>query len=237
MPLPGWMPSLLNSISSGCANSPLFRVREDNDDAMVTGRQLCIDLWPFIEDLPANIACVRDAVPSHMESARKLLSQLADDERTYQQMFRRQCHLAGLTDTELAQLRAAHATEYLCQVMRRYCRSKNFHDGVFAVVTAEFAATAFSRHALPLFERYFTRNADNYDINHVDEGLAWLRHHTQQHTKHALWLRRMLGEMGDLKSDVLPEPVESVLAGVLGLWKSNPDKVLTATGNLSLANN
>src|SRR5690606_19398917 len=121
--LPGWMPILLDRIQWGCSTSPWFVNLADDNKISETGKAICLELWPFIRELPTNIAFVRDAVPEEMLAARNLLGQLSDDERHYQQLFVKQCYFAGCTEQELgmAEPTTAGAGE-ICQVMREMCR-------------------------------------------------------------------------------------------------------------------
>lgn len=212
--LPGWMPSLLRQIDWGCANSAVMAACDDNDEAFESGRTICRELWPFIQQLPQNVASVRDALPDDMEAAKLLLSELADEERVYQQLFIKQCELARLNVQQLALEPPSPATKRLCEVMRHYCASSNYHQGILAIVTAELAATAFARSTLPLFEKYLAAHEPNYSQNEVEEGLAWMRIHTKPQTKHALWMKRMLGDLEQGSTKSLPEPVQNVLTAV-----------------------
>ena len=42
--------------------------------------------------------------------------------------------------------------------MRLMCRDGDYVDGVHAIVAAEFAATLYSRAALPIYEAHFARS-------------------------------------------------------------------------------
>jgi len=216
--LPAWMPLLLRQISWGCSHSPLLAVRDDNEEAIEAGRVICRELWPFIQQLPENISAVRSAAPESMEAAAKLLTELADDERIYQQLFIKQCHLAGLKTEELASSKVSASTQQLCDAMSAYCKSDDYYKGILAVITAELAATAFSRNALPLFEKYFAIHAGLYSHTDIEEGLAWLKLHTKPQTKHALWLKRMLGDLEAHSEQRLPEPVEAMLHSIFVFW-------------------
>lgn len=233
--LPGWMPSLLRQINWGCANSSIFESQEDSIETFQSGRACCRQLWHFIQELPANIASVRDALPPHMDAARLLLSELADDERIYQKLFIKQCQLARLNPEELALETPSPSTRHLCEVMRKYCQSEDYQDGILAIVTAELAATAFCRSALPLFEKYFAACGELYSEREIEEGLEWLHLHTKPHTKHALWLKRMLEDLEQKSSDKLPIQVETMLQAVFEFLGCPSQQTAPNKKDLSLA--
>ncbi len=214
----GWMPTLIERITIGCKTSPFSGGIQDAT-VIPLGSEICLSLWPFIRELPRNIALVRDSLPENMDAGKKLFSQLADDELTYQQMYVKQCHLGGITDEQLKTDILNEASHHLCQVMRRWCESPNYKDGVLAVVTAELAATAYARQTLEIFEKYFADHAAEYSKEEVEDGLEWLRHHSRPHTRHALWMRRMLDDIEVAPGDKLPPPAETVLNALYRLWK------------------
>ncbi len=216
--LPGWMPILLDRIQWGCSTSPWFVNLADESKIHDTGRSICLDLWPFIRDLPTNIAFVRDAVPEHMTAAKNLLGQLSDDERHYQRLFVQQCNFAGVTDEELGRVQPTVDSAELCDTMRRMCRESTYRDGVYAIVAAEFSATLYSRAALPGYEKYFERSGAKTK-EQMDEGLEWLRLHAKTHTRHAIWMKRMLGDIEDSCGDEIPYAAEMLLNDLLKLWK------------------
>ncbi len=191
------------------------------DDAklLATGKTTCINLWPFIRELPVNIACVRDGVPDTMVAAKNLLGQLADDERHYQQLFLKQCRLAGLKGDDLSDHAWSEPTVELCRSMSLMCRQSTCEDGIYAIVAAEFAATLFSRSALPSYEKYFERHVAEYERLVIEEGLDWLRLHAKTHTRHAIWMKRMLGDIDDRSGDEIPPAAELILNGVLQWWQ------------------
>ncbi|HEY9734044.1 MAG TPA: hypothetical protein V6C89_19195 [Drouetiella sp.] len=235
--LPGWMPSLLRQINWGCTNSSIFESHEDSIETFQSGRACCRQLWHFIKELPGNIAAVRDALPPEMNAAKLLLSELADDERVYQKLFIKQCQLARLNPEELALEIPSPSTQHLCEVMRGFCKSENYHDGILAIVTAELAATAFCRSALPLFEQYFATCGSLYSETEIEEGLEWLHLHTKPHTKHALWLKRMLEDLDLQKSEQMPKQVETMLHAVFAFLGCPAQATVTSKKDLSLAQN
>jgi hypothetical protein len=234
--LPGWMPSLLRQICRGCATSAVMSAENDTKEAFESGRLICRELWPFIQELPQNVALVRDSLPEHMDAASRLLTELADEERVYQQLFVKQCQLGRLNTEVLALETPSPTARRLCDVMRTYCTSNDYRDGILAIVTAELAATAFARTALPLFESYLSLHADDYSPVEIEEGLEWLKLHTKPHTKHALWLKRMLADLEQGSSQKLPEPVEAVLKAVFAFWRCpEDDETKDLQRDLSLA--
>jgi pyrroloquinoline quinone (PQQ) biosynthesis protein C len=213
------MPTLIERITIGCKTSPFSGGIQDAT-VIPLGSEICLSLWPFIRELPRNIALVRDSLPENMDAGKKLFNQLADEELTYQQMYVKQCHLAGITDEQLKTDILNEASLHLCQVIRRWCESPNYKDGVLAVVTAELAATAYARQTLEIFEKYFLQDhADQYSKEEVEDGLEWLRHHSRPHTRHALWMRRMLDDIEVAPGDKLPPAAQTVLDALYHLWK------------------
>ncbi|HEY9788422.1 MAG TPA: hypothetical protein V6D17_23740 [Candidatus Obscuribacterales bacterium] len=228
----GWMPTLLQQIDWGCATSRLISgilTGVENDQALFRGRQLCINLWPFIKELPENIRLVRDALPESMEAAKKLLSQLADDERYYQKLYIKQCELSGLTEDDLNSADIDETAKPIRDVMRKYCRSGDYRDGILAVVTAELAATAFSRTALPVYERYFAENNDRFGKQKVEDGLEWLRIHAKPQTRNALWLIRMLSDITN-QEDGVPVPVADMLSALFSVWNCPKSDTIPSHG-------
>jgi pyrroloquinoline quinone (PQQ) biosynthesis protein C len=217
------MPILLDRIQWGCSTSPWFVSLADENSIGVTGKQICLELWPFIRELPTNIAFVRDAVPESMIAAKNLLGQLSDDERHYQQLFIKQCYFAGVSEAELSVAEASTpAASEICAAMREMCRESGYRDGIYAIVAAEFAATLYSRTALPSYEKHFQRRA-NKTPEQIDEGLQWLRLHAKPHTRHALWMKRMLGDIEDASGNDVPYAAEILLNALLKLWQCPSD--------------
>lgn len=220
------MPILLDRINWGCSTSQWFVDLAEESKVLLRGRQIVLELWPFIRELPLNISAVRDRLPERMVAAGNLLRQLSDDERYYQDLFRKQFALAGLSETEVESYPIPRATARLCEVMRHYCRSSSFEDGIHAIVTAELAATMYCRSSLPAYESYFGRHKDNYSPTLIEDGLAWLRLHAKTHTRHAIWMKRMLGELDGFSGNDIPPAAEAVLGGLLTLWGSNAEPAL-----------
>lgn len=211
--LPGWLPPLLSLLNQGCAESPMFTVADD-EKVFHTGKEVCLTLWPFILELPEYVAAVRKKTPPHMDAAVKLFNQLADEERVYQQLYLKQCELAGITDEQLKNVVSSNGATMLTQAMRRYCFSDSYVDGVLAIITAELGATAWARSAQPVFESFFTRHAQDFAPEAVEQGLSWLRLHAKPNLKHALWLRKMLGDLAQFQGPEMPAPVLEVLQAV-----------------------
>lgn len=227
--LPSWLPILLDRISWGCSTSPWFADLADDSKLTATGRQNLLDLWPFIKDLPTNIGAVRQKAPPQLEAAQNLLQQLADDERHYQQLFIRQCYLASLDERDLVKIVPGEATVVLSQRMKQFCQDSSYVDGVHAIVAAEMAATLYSRAALPHYESYFERHAAKYSKDLVEEGLEWLRLHAKPHTRHALWMKRMLGDIENNTGNEIPQAAEEILDALLRLWECPTEETKTTS--------
>jgi pyrroloquinoline quinone (PQQ) biosynthesis protein C len=213
--LPGWMPILLDRINWGCATSPWFVDLADETKVRERGRQILFDLWPFIRDLPTNIAAVKAAVPSHMTAACNLLSQLSDNERHYQTLFKNQFPMAGLTLEQIEAYPINPDTKVLCDKMVEMCQHRTYVEGIYAIVAAEFVATMYCRQSLPSYEKYFERNHPEA----ADEGLAWVRLHAKTHTRHAIWMKRMLCDVEDSHGNEIPEGAEEILSAFMHVWK------------------
>ncbi|MBI5173086.1 MAG: hypothetical protein SFV17_24865 [Candidatus Obscuribacter sp.] len=182
------------------------------------GKEICLLLWPFVKELPDNISAVRtkleqlphDGCRKNLDAGLKLLSQLADDERHYQNLYLSQCRLAGLSEEELKQVVEAAESNLkskqepvcdpagetnfvrLTRRMRYYCRQGSAAQAVLVVITAELAATQFARAALSAFESYFMEREEQYGRESIEAGLMWLRLHAKPNTRHALWMKRLL---------------------------------------------
>jgi len=214
----GWVSQLLKELNERCEGSPLLARLSQDHLALDTGRWICQELWPFIRELPGNISVVREQLPVASSSARSLLGQLADDERHYQRLFVKQCELAGLTENDLAEHSPSPTMRDLCAALKKWASSADYVDGIYAIVTAELAATAFSRYCLPHYERYFSAHADNYQPGAIEEGLQWLRLHARPQTRHALWLKRMIEDVRPAEETGVPEAVAAVLNAVSAFW-------------------
>lgn len=219
--LPGWFSILFDRLNWGCTTSPWFVDLADEKKVLQRGRQIVIDLWPFIRELPVNIAAVRDAVPKHMTAACNLLSRLSDDERQYQRLFIQQFQLAELTFEQLETYPVNSRTQKLCEKMSEMCQRRTFADGVHAIVVAELVATMYARSSLPLYENYMEKHVvgKKYSREEVDAGLEWLRLHAKTHTRHAIWMKRMLADIEDESGNEMPEGAAEILDRFLEVWE------------------
>jgi len=217
--LPGWMPKLLERINWGCSTSPWFVDLADDEKVILRGRRIVLDLWPFVRELPQNIAAVRAAIPENMSAALQLLDRLADSERHYQKIFLRQFDLAGIEAEHINPEEKNPATVQLCDVMSKMCRESRFVDGIHAIVAAELAATMYCRAALPLYEKYFEKHAAEYEPQLIEEGLEWVRLHAKTQTRHAIWMKRMLTDIEGESSEEIPYAADMALRAVLALWE------------------
>ncbi|MBX9939526.1 MAG: hypothetical protein K2Y32_09745 [Candidatus Obscuribacterales bacterium] len=219
------------------------------------GKEICLYLWPFIKGLPDNISSVKEKLAasfSEPETAAalapglKLLQQLADDERHYQNLYLNQCRLAGLSPEDLQEVvkKVQESTSPyadLSKAMDQFCQASSPREGVLAIITAELAATQFARIALPAFEAYFAGKPQQYPRELVDTGLEWLRLHAKPNTRHAIWMRRLLlvveeeaeqdqdnrelsniGTPGDPGSSNYSEPaVDKITNSLKAIWKND----------------
>lgn len=215
--LPGWMPILLDRINWGCSTSPWFIDLADESKIRFRGRQIILDLWPYIRELPRNISAVREKVPARMEAACNLLSQLSDNERHYQQLFKDQMPMAGLTLEEVESYPINPHTQILCDKMVQMCQHRTYVEGVHAIVAAELVATMYSRCSLPSYEKYFERNVIEPQL--AEAGLAWVRLHAKTHTRHAIWMKRMLCDVEDSWGNEIPEAAEEILSAFMRVWE------------------
>ncbi len=218
-----WLSALLERIQTGCRTSPVIAGLADDRLTLSNGRFLCTELWPFIKELPENIAVVREALPTQsMTAARKLLTQLADDERYYQSLFLKQAKLGGLSLEELDAMTASATAHNLKATMHKHCQTQSLDphvNGIYAIVTAELIATVFARQALPHFERHFLNYETGFSAEEINEGLNWLRLHSATQTRHALWMRRMLNEIEPIPPKEIPLTVEEILDATLACWR------------------
>lgn len=220
----GWLGELVQELNWGCENSPYIQNLEG--DTLETGRELCLVLWPFISQLPANVGRVRRILPEHMTAAQKFFDQLKDDERFYQGLYLQQCTLTGVDKETLLAFKPDDKTQNLCELMQQYCASPDYHDGVLAIVAAELAATCFARHSLAHVESFFANQPESERRINLDDGLAWLRLHAKPHPKHALWLMRTIEAIDSRPpSNKMPEPVAILVDAIqqfLRAKESNP---------------
>ena len=208
-------------------------------DPIEGSQQICQELWPFIRELPVNIVSVKNKVPEDFDAATKLLNQLADDERHFQNLYLKQCQLAGLEPATLQEsLEIPYSAERLLKAMRHHCQTGSVLDGVQAVIAAELAATQFARMVLPVLEDYFAEHQALYGQHRINEGLSWLRLHAKNNTRHALWMRRMLDDLESLEekhnaltSKNLPPTVDDILTAVFQLWRSLETSEIGHCGN------
>ena len=231
--LPGWMPILIEKISQGCSCSPWFIDLAEEQKVLIRGRKIILDLWPFIRELPKNILAVRSAVPESMTSALQLLSRLSDSELQYQKLFLQQFDLTGVSAEEIEKQDLNPHTARLCRAMSDLCDGKSFEAGIHAIVAAELAASLLSRSSLPCYERYFEKHADKYEPELINAGLAWLRLHAKTHTRHAIWMIRMLNDLESKPSEEIPPGAQAILQAVLELWECSPSGQQLTAARLS----
>jgi pyrroloquinoline quinone (PQQ) biosynthesis protein C len=193
---------------------------------MAAGRQISLDLWPFIVRLPCSIKVVMEKLPPALEPARLFLGNLVDEERSYQDLYIKQCSLAGLSSHDLitSEGRPTPATAALVAALHEACVDGDVLSGAQAIVAAELAATQFARSVLEAFETYFLHHQGEYEAERVEEGLAWVRLHTKTNTRQAIWMNRMLfglgeGGAGQGAEGQLPPAVKSVLGPIFELWQ------------------
>ena len=214
-----WVNEMNQALADGLADSQWLAAVEA--DQMAAGREICLDLWPFIHRLPDQIKIVQAKLPADLDSAKLFLNSLADEERHYQELYLKQCDLAGLDRRILLSpdFVTPNATASLTQAMERACQS-DVTEGVEAIVCAELAATHFARAAKTAFEQYFDQHAHLYQAQQVEEGLSWLRLHAKLNTRHALWMNRMLVAVSqDGESLTLPPAVKEILQAIFRLWR------------------
>jgi hypothetical protein len=224
-----WFPLLLRRLDTGLNHSRLIGSLQESK-ALIQAKEFCLDLWPFIRELPDNIAKVRDVLPQDMLPARSLLSQLADEESVYRSLFVKQCSLFGLTESDLETSRANSAANHLRYLMNAFCQSGDYHNGMLAIVTAELAAAAFSRRVAPLYEEYFRKHSSSYRPEQIEEGLEWLRLHANPQTRNAFLLHRALRALDQSQNQNIPYPAEIVLEAILCIWNSPAQSTTIDTG-------
>lgn len=217
-------------LAHGLQDSPFLSDADNND--ISSSREICLAMWPFIRELPDNISAVRKKLSQlntelNLNTGLKLLDQLADEEREYQNLYLKQCALAGISKKELAEPQWPAQSVYLrlTESMRGYCLNGTVQEGVLSVIAAELAATQFARQALSVYETYFFKKEKHYGRESIENGLSWLRLHAQPNTRHAIWMRRMLLAafeneqiVTSSSSNSLAAPVEEILGCLFSIW-------------------
>jgi pyrroloquinoline quinone (PQQ) biosynthesis protein C len=233
--MPGWMPKLLEKINWGCATSPWFADLANEEKILVRGRQIVLDLWPYVRELPLNINAVKSAIPERMTAATQLLNRLSDSELQYQKLFLQQFDLAGISAEEIAAENKNPRTHELRLAMSKMCRQSTYVEGIHAIVAAELAATLYCRSSLPSYEKYFDKHASEYEPGLINAGLEWVRLHAKTYTRHAIWMKNMLNDIEDGKqsSDEIPPAADIILTGVLALWECPVETQQLAGGRIS----
>jgi hypothetical protein len=233
-----WIGQLNQALASGLANSQwLADVQKDQIGA---GREICRELWPFIARLPDNIKCVKDKLPVTLEPAKLFLNILADEERSFQDLYIKQCELAGLSRQDLmtSARQPTAATSALLDAMSRACLDGDVVCGTQAIVAAELAAAQFSRSVKDAFELYFAQHSNEYKAEHVQEGLAWVRLHARTNIRHAIWMNRMLVALAPQdQSPILPPTVRQILAPIFRLWRVDKETAESWLGETCLSEN
>lgn len=196
-----------------------------------SSKSLCLAVWPFIRGLPDNITAVKNKLDAHTDGAdagQNLLSQLADDERHYQNLYLKQFILAGMTQAEVEEMVAlpddqcaSQAVLTFAQRMHFYCQQGTTAQGVLAVVTAELMATQFARVAFDAFQKYFSERESEYGRETVEQGLAWLALHAKTNTRHAIAMRKMLIAVEDdeIRANKRPACVRDLIDCLTAIWK------------------
>lgn len=233
--LPGWFSILFDRLNWACSTSPWFVDLADENKVFARGQQILIDLWPFIKELPVNIAAVRDALPPHMTAACNLLSRLSDDERHYQRLFIQQFELAELSYDAIEKAPVQASTRKLCETMAKMCQERSFADGVHAIVVAELVATMYGRASLPLYENFIEKNVmlGRFTREQADAGLEWLRLHAKTHTRHAIWMKRMLADVEDESTEQMPESASAILDCFLDVWQCPSEQDISEACHVS----
>jgi hypothetical protein len=213
-----WLPLLLKRLDTGLSQSQILNSLKEAT-ALDQAREFCLDLWPFIKDLPGNIALVKDALPEGDSAAHSLLTELVDEEYFYQSLFVKQCLLVGNSANDLEAPSTNPAAEELRRLMKELCCSADYADGVLAIITAELAATAVARKIAPFYEEYFRDKATSDTQKQVDEGMEWLRLHARPQTRNALLLNRAIATLEHANSGSIPYSVEIMLDAIFRLWR------------------
>jgi len=216
--LVAWLPKLSDWLSWGCTTSLLLKKLE-NDVELAAAREICLDMWTFVQDLPTNIATIRNALPENMQAASSLLADLADEELYYQQLFLKQCTLSGIAPGSVQNYRSGKASMQLKALLAYQHPNDQYENRLISLAVAELAATAFCRAALPSFESYFQEHALEFSHKSIAEGLEWMRVHARPQARNALLLLKTLGELKYSSQKDLPESAASVLTAMLDLWQ------------------
>lgn len=222
-----WLPLLLNELQAGLKRS-LLLISLANSEELDKAGQFCLDLWPFIKDLPENIACVMESLPANMEAAKGLLSALADEEHVFRSLFVKQCLLSGLKDSDLIEPKVSEAANRLRMIMAKLCQSGDYADGMLAIVTAELAASAFARAITPFYEQYFKKHSNAFDAQQVSEGMDWLRLHAKPQTRNAFLLSRALAALKQSNGKEIPNSAMAVLESIFAVWRCETTRDLTS---------
>lgn len=224
----GWLPQAIHRLRWGCENSPFIKRLSDDTDILTTGKELCLILWPFVYSLPGNVGLVLDKLPDHLVDARKLFEQLRDPELHYRALYRKQCLMTGISEVVLDSTTPDADTDNLCRLMKQYCQSDDYREGVLAVVTAELAATIYARYSYEIFSAVYGERPPLNSSVTSEEGLEWLKLHAKPHTRHAMWMKRTIDQIeADTKIEnsntpkSLPEPVEKITDAVLRFLRSD----------------
>lgn len=246
----GWLGDLIERLNVGCANSSFLEGMGREANFLSTVKRLSLILWPFMSTLPANVRQVSDRLPDEMAWAKKFFNQLKDEHGYYQNLWIIQSELLGASYEELIDFEPDAQMLELVRLISEYCSKDDFEEGILAIVTAELAATVFSRHALPLVERFYINNPPTNTKVSVEEGLAWLRLHAKPHPRHALWMKRTVESLAgsgeeESKQDweqngrqeatiTLPEPVDAIATAVLKSLRCNESMLLRTNFEFAL---
>jgi len=216
--LAAWLPDVLEHLAWGCSTSVILR-NFGEKHGLSSAQAICLDLWPAVQELPQNIASVAKKVPENMVATGRLLQQFADEERFYQQLFLKQCELLRVSKSDLLECSRSKQAFNLQSNMNKFCNQNDYLDGVLSILTAELAATAFSRTAFPLCETFFIEHMANYESDIVEDGMQWLKLHAKNQTANALLLNRSLAELPNAKCEVVPHTAQVVLKAILEIWR------------------
>lgn len=241
----GWLGDLIERLNVGCANSPFLEGIGREADFQVTAKRLSLILWPFMSTLPANVRRVSTMLPDDMDWAKKFFNQLKDEHGFYQNLWIKQSELLGASHEELLDFEPDVHTQRLVTLITEYCSKDDFKQGILAIVTAELAATIFSRHALPHVEQFYNNNPPTNSMVSLEEGMAWLRLHAKPHPRHALWMKRTIESIEEAGEEVsilnreqngrqeatnkIPEAVDTIATAVLKSLRSHESVLVQPT--------